>query len=360
MGGASVPPPPPPPPASPVAGAADLDPASLPVERVDEEWGTMRGAPPSKAAPERAGKPLAEDHFAYIDDRRPLAYRGAWRVGMPDLAPRAGGGAARRRRLLATLWPRGGRRYAVAALVVAFVGVRYADAALVSSTRAMGEGEEQVHLLLGSQPGGCKVAVDGNDLVPVTPLSEYLSLPPGPHSVTFRCAGHEPLTRDVELKPGQHSLVMRESIERGGTVNVVSTPPGAKVWLDGKEQGTSPLALDDVTFDAPHQLLLRLDGHEERAVALPRDRPAVHAVEVDLPLQGELGRVELVTHPSAELYIDGLSRGMTKVGALELSVGRHDVRFVVPGLGIDTSVAVTVPESGTARYFFDLSGGATQ
>ena len=46
-----------------------------------------------------------------------------------------------------------------------------------------------------------------------------------------------------------------------GTLKIVSSPPGARVYLDNESRGTTPLALTDIP-PGNHSLELRLEGFE--------------------------------------------------------------------------------------------------
>lgn len=355
------PPPPPPPPAgAPAAAARAADPLAGPVERIDEEWGTLRGAPPSKPAPERAGKPLENDHFAYTEDRRPLAYRGAWKIGEPDISPRRMGADARGRHVVRAFLPKGTRKWAVAAFVVATAVSFYVTSMLAPLLdEALGDDVPQgaVAFLATTYPPGAKVLVDGAPLPGRTPLLADVDLTPGKHEVLLSLPGGEETKTSVTVEAGQRWLSVRESLASGGEVRIETRPKGARIRLDGKAVGESPLTLEDVSYDGAHRIEAKLDGYLAQQVELPTDRPPVHVVKLRMQKAGKMGKVVFVTQPTSEVWLDGKALGQAGLEERRAPVGDHEARFLVPGLGVDVTYNVEVPESGVARYYFDLTSG---
>lgn len=330
------------------------------MERIDEEWGTLRGAPPSKPAPDRAGKPLEADHFAYKEDRRPLAYRGAWKIGEPDISPRKMGADERGRRVVRAFFPKGTRKWAALAFVGA-LAVGFAITAALSPLldEALGgpAAEGGVTVLATTYPPGASVTIAGQPLPGRTPLLANVELSPGSHEVELTLPSGESTKRTVQLAERQRSLTLRESLVSGGEVKVETVPKGARVFLDGREVGKSPITLEDVGYEQPHELEARLDGYEGEKVTLPTDRPPVHVVKMRLSRVGKLGKVVLLTQPVAEVWVDGKPAGQSGIEERSAPVGEHEVRFLVSGLGVDVTYNIEVPETGVASYYFDLSSG---
>lgn len=330
------------------------------VERIDEEWGTLRGAPASKAAPERAGKPLENDHFAYTEDRRPLAYRGAWKIGEPDISPRKMGADARGRHVVRAFLPKGTRKWAALAFVTASAAGFFVTSLLAPFLEEALGGDVPrgaVALLATTYPPGAKVSIDGTPVPGRTPLLADVDLTPGKHEVTLTLPDGEETTTRVKLAEGQTSLTVRESLIDGGEVKVETRPKGATILLDGEKVGESPLTLDDVPYDRVHQLEARRDGYLSETVELATDRPPLHVVKLRLQKAGKVGKVVLLTHPASEVWLDGKLARQTGNDEMSAPVGEHDVRFLVPGLGVDVTYNIEVPEAGVSRYYFDLTSG---
>lgn len=104
-----------------------------------------------------------------------------------------------------------------------------------------------------SVPDDAEVLVDGT-LMGKTPIE--VELPPGSHLVEFKRRGR---TRSVTLDIGNGEHLSRQvdwrRAETGG-LRVQSNPAGARVIVDGKDRGATPLTLDDILVGS-HAVTLR-------------------------------------------------------------------------------------------------------
>ena len=168
-------------------------------------------------------------------------------------------------------------------------GRPFAPAAAASRSRSAAPPSAQTRqpgqagaLRIESEPSGARVSVNGQakGQTPVR-LSE---LPFGSYRVRVERKGYDPQTREVTLRAGsaagvlQFALVRTAAAATGGA-DVVSTPPGASVSVDGRRVGTTPLA----------GLKLR-PGRHRLEVALAEHETWSGPVDV---AAGETGRVEV-------------------------------------------------------------------
>jgi hypothetical protein len=101
--------------------------------------------------------------------------------------------------------------------------------------------------------------------------------------------------------------------ENFGQLQVRSDPPGASIWLNGRDTGQlTPHTFDRVTAGVA-EIRLRLEGYGEAV-----QRPSVERrqlVDADLALDAKLGLLTvLATYPDGspcegEVYVDGVPRG---------------------------------------------------
>jgi TonB family protein len=137
-------------------------------------------------------------------------------------------------------------------------------------------------LRIESEPPGARVSVNGQ-AKGQTPI-RLSDLPFGSYQVRVEQKGYDPQTRDVTLRAGSAAGVLQFALVRTaaavpGGADVVSTPPGASVSVDGRSVGTTPLA----------GLKLR-PGRHRLEVALAEHETWSGAVDV---AAGETGRVEV-------------------------------------------------------------------
>lgn len=123
-------------------------------------------------------------------------------------------------------------------------------------------------LVIQSVPSGALVTIDGRRAgeTPVT-----VSVPLGRHDVQVARPGYVPRVERVELTKKSTSRTVTVQLRRGagtapeasatGSVDVNSRPPGARVTVDGRFIGTTPLRVPELTA-GDHQVQIELAGHK--------------------------------------------------------------------------------------------------
>jgi TonB family protein len=141
--------------------------------------------------------------------------------------------------------------------------VAEAPSPTVVPTGAPPAGATDGALRVETTPPGATVVVDGQPRG-VTPL-EVPGLAFGAHELKVELAGHDaqvqPFTLSAESARADLKFTLGRSAPGQGTVDVVSSPPGASVTIDGQPAGTTPLS--GLTLKAGrHRIALSLAGHE--------------------------------------------------------------------------------------------------
>jgi hypothetical protein len=124
-------------------------------------------------------------------------------------------------------------------------------------------------------------------------------------------------------------FVGRVAPPAAATLVVDSRPPGAEVYLDGRLQGRTPLALS--VNPGRHEVEVRLAGYQPyRATVNPRpgERVQLFAQLSPEPRQGTLSVAS--TPSGAEVYVEGALRGRTPL-SLALPEGRYGVELRLSG-----------------------------
>lgn len=131
-----------------------------------------------------------------------------------------------------------------------------------------------------------------------------------------------------------------------GRILVRTTPPGARVRLDGRDRGATPLTIGGLP-PGRHQLEIVRPGYEgtSRRVELTADRPSV---TLDVPLRALRAAapasapapaptrgpasLEFVTRPAgAEVWVDGRRVGVTPFKLADVAPGAKAIRFELAG-----------------------------
>jgi hypothetical protein len=126
-----------------------------------------------------------------------------------------------------------------------------------------------------------------------------------------------------------------------GKIQIETQPPGAKVFLNGKPAGDSPLTLE-VAAGRHTLTLASASGSVRRTVRVEAGK----TVSVDVPIFS--GWVEVAAPIIFEVFEDGKSIGTTEQNRLLLKPGRHELTFMNRDLDY-TSTHVVEVEPGEAK-----------
>lgn len=115
-------------------------------------------------------------------------------------------------------------------------------------------------LAVSSTPEGAQVQVDGaSDPSWVTPFA-LTNLQPGQHSIMVSKAGYSTDTRTVNITSGNRTSANIHLAQLMATLVVKSDPPGASIYVDGRDMGTKTPA--QVSVDkGQHLVLVRMSGY---------------------------------------------------------------------------------------------------
>ena len=126
-------------------------------------------------------------------------------------------------------------------------------------------------LVVTSEPSGAEISLDGTPTGQLTPAVLENVAVEQPHELILSGPRLRPTAVAVLPEPGR--LTLRAHARLGsavGTIEVVSTPPGAEVRLDGQSIGVTPVTIREIRLDQRHRIDLKLAGHEiDQVVVLP-------------------------------------------------------------------------------------------
>lgn len=182
-------------------------------------------------------------------------------------------------------------------------------------------------LAIRSAPPGATVFLNGVERG-VAPL-DLVDLPSGQYLVELRLDGYEPAFKSTTLLDKQQSTIELEMQKTTGLLLVDSAPQGVDVLMDGVSKGKTPLLLMDlplgkykVDFASPIFMPRTME------VDLADRKP----VKVVAQLVSSAARLKVDSDPSgAEVFVNGVSRGVTPASLEDLVAGAADVKVSKPG-----------------------------
>ena len=147
--------------------------------------------------------------------------------------------------------------------------------------------------------------------------------------------------------------------EHGARILVASSPPGAIVFLDGKEQGVTPVALTGL-MQGDYRVRVEAPGFASWSTKVEVSHGETAGVTAPLlgkqggAKPGAFGRVSIATTPPSDVYMAGDLIGRTPMETVYAPLGRVTFDFELSD-GRRVSRQVKVKSDGVARARFDLT-----
>lgn len=223
-------------------------------------------------------------------------------------------------------------------------------------------------LRVESTPAGADVSLNG---VPrgQTPLV-LERIPDGDSEVEVRAEGYAPFRQSIRLAAGDDEKLAIALTPLPGTLQVVSMPEGARVYVDNQYRGDTPFTLAELA-PGNYRVRVELAAHDPMARDVTVGR-AANLVE-EFRLVPNCGALRVVTAPAGvAVLVDGKLRGETvaKPGASDqvsepltvglVPVGKREVVFSRQGyheqresVDVDRDKTVTLDVTLKRRFIPD-------
>jgi hypothetical protein len=209
-------------------------------------------------------------------------------------------------------------------------------------------------LTIDTRPANLEVTIDGGTRG-TTPLT--VSLAPGAHTVTIRNGAEErvvPLTLAAGAEVAHYfEMKVPEPAVTVGRVSIVTDPPGARVSVDGKIHGASPITVEDLTV-ANHKITATNDaGSVERTVAVPAGGTA--SVMFSLPkVSGPVGGWLSVAAPfDLEVVEHDEVIGTSGTTKIMLAAGKHQLLLANRRIGYQEPRTIDITAGKTMTLKID-------
>ncbi len=206
--------------------------------------------------------------------------------------------------------------------------------------------ESRGRLALSNVPDGAQVTINGA-VYDSKDLAE-LSLSAGKARVKVMMEGYRPYFQEVTISPGEPSQLKVELSPILGHLECTSTPAGAKVILNGKEVGLTPVTLKTLAFGS-HTVEFLKDGFSPHSQTVAVKEEAPEKLHADLV--AVWGTLNIETTPSgAEVLIEGQSRGTSPLEVSDLPAGTSKVTVRLAGYKeVSETVTIITGQPATSK-----------
>ncbi len=146
--------------------------------------------------------------------------------------------------------------------------------------------------------------------------------------------------------------------QHGARILVASSPPGAKIYLDGKEQGVTPVALTGL-MEGEYRIRIERPGFASWSTTAKVSTGETAGVTARLlgkqggAQPGAYGRIDIETNPPSDVFIGGDLLGRTPMQGVYVPLGRVTLEFELNN-GRRVARKVNVRSDRVSRARFDF------
>jgi predicted Ser/Thr protein kinase len=208
-------------------------------------------------------------------------------------------------------------------------------------------------LMVRTNIDGAKISLNGrSDPSWVTPYT-IPDLATGTYNVVISKDGYDDIQQSVTIEGGQTKTVTGTLSAPVGEINIVTTPPGVEVLIDGKSYGSSPI---HATLRAgQHVAIVKRPGAEPYETSFELKSGSIITKKLALGEVAQTGIVEVLTiPPGATVLADNQPTGGQTPTSFRLTVGTHILTLSLSGYR-PVQVQVNVSANGTPRVEKQLS-----
>ncbi len=214
---------------------------------------------------------------------------------------------------------------------------------------------DSAQVAIESTPPGAAVTVNG--LSRGTTPCTVDRLPSGDNRIALVLADYLPFEQAVKLQAGEAQTIKVTLKPVPASLSVMSTPSGARIFVDNEVRGQTPLAIETIE-PGVHTVRAELAGCESQTLTVEIGR--AQAKVQDIQLVRKTGVLELVTDPpGVGVVVDGQDEGVTEptlpeaasqVLKMDLLEGEHRLQLSKKGFySADKTITVKRNETVVVR-----------
>jgi serine/threonine-protein kinase len=189
-------------------------------------------------------------------------------------------------------------------------------------------------LVVTSNVPGAKISLDGRtDANWVTPFT-FRDVSAGTHFVTVVQAGYAPFETSLRIEGGRTATVNANLAVPQGEINIVTTPPGFEVRINGKSYGRTPVSATLPLGTYTYELVRPGTEPYESSFELKYDGHMITR-KVDLNVGGGAAAGSVIDvrtiPPGATVFANGKPVGSATPTSFRLSPGQHTLTISLSG-----------------------------
>ncbi|WFB35646.1 PEGA domain-containing protein [Kiritimatiellota bacterium B12222] len=212
-------------------------------------------------------------------------------------------------------------------------------------------------MVINSTPQGAAVSI-GEVFAGNTPLTLH-EIGLGTHRARLVMSGFDDKEIEFSVTDRIPQALNVDLNSNAGVLVVLSNPTGATVFVDGRNEGTTPLSLDQIA-KGQRDVLLQYPGHEpyrQNVLIAASDTTRIDATLTPLP-----GGLSVISIPGkARVYVDGEFTGEAPVTLKNLAPGAHNIRVESRGHAEESrTVQIERGENSIEEFRLERNSGTLQ
>ena len=211
-----------------------------------------------------------------------------------------------------------------------------------------------------SSPPGAVISLNG-DTRGRAPVN-ITGLWPGSYTITTQLSGYQDYTATTSISGATISSVYCPMVpdNSGNGLYIISNPSNGIVYLDGKQNGVTPILLSSIAAGT-HTIQIRLYGYDEWKSTVDFHEGGTKTITANLNQEdNDLDQgINVSSSPGgAKVMLDGLAKGITPITLNNVAAGIHILQIDYPGYTSWKST-IDVPETGIQDIAVTLKGEST-
>ncbi len=265
-------------------------------------------------------------------------------IGNTAINPATGVVAVDRSKSKSRLWLVGAAAALIVSAIVVISFLNRNQSQPVAVTQPEAVIMDSTEVTIRTTPSNATVIIDGN-WAGRSPI-ENRPLPVKDTPLRIELVGYRDYTDTLRLNRDEAFDKAVSLTEKTGDLRIISTPPGATIYLDGKSTGLStPATLDNLSVIKKHRIQLRLSGFNAGNITDAEViEDSVRTISHSFSLL--MSPLTIVSNPvGAEIYMDGKLMGSTPKSFSSISHGNHSVELRKAGyINRLTDLSVPAPD----------------